>query len=42
MRITFLAHSGFFVELDSMCLLFDYWRGELPPLPEMKNPPPRF
>ena len=34
MRITFLAHSGFFVELDSMCLLFDYWRGDLPPLPE--------
>lgn len=33
MRVTFLAHSGFFVELDSVCLLFDWWRGDLPPLP---------
>ena len=34
MRVTFLAHSGFFVELERVCLLFDYWRGELPPLPD--------
>lgn len=34
MRATFLDHSGFLVELDSVCLLFDWWRGELPPLPD--------
>lgn len=33
MQVTFLAHSGFFVELDTVCLLFDWWKGELPPLP---------
>lgn len=33
MRVTFLDHSGFFIELDSVCLLFDWWRGELPSLP---------
>jgi len=30
MTITYLNHSGFFVELDTVCLLFDYWRGHLP------------
>ena len=34
MRATFLDHSGFLVELDTVCLLFDWWKGELPPLPE--------
>ena len=33
-RVTFLAHSGFLVELDTGCLLFDWWKGELPPLPD--------
>lgn len=33
-RATFLNHSGFLVELDNFCLLFDWWKGELPPLPE--------
>lgn len=32
-RVTYLDHSGFLVELDTVCLLFDWWRGELPPLP---------
>lgn len=32
--VTFLAHSGFLVELPSACLLFDWWKGELPPLPD--------
>lgn len=32
-RVTFLAHSGFLVELDSACLLLDWWKGELPELP---------
>jgi glyoxylase-like metal-dependent hydrolase (beta-lactamase superfamily II) len=34
MRVTFLGHSGFLVELRSVCLLFDWWKGELPPLPD--------
>ena len=34
MRITFLDHSGFLVELPSVVLLFDWWKGELPPLPD--------
>lgn len=32
MQVTFLAHSGFAVELEHVCLLFDWWKGELPPL----------
>lgn len=31
-RVTFLEHSGFFVELESCCLLFDWWKGDLPAL----------
>lgn len=34
MRVTFLAHSGFLVELPSVALLFDWWQGELPALPD--------
>lgn len=34
MRVTFLEHSGFFVELERVCLLFDWWKGALPPLPD--------
>ncbi len=34
MQVTFLAHSGFLVELPSVTLLFDWWKGDLPPLPE--------
>ena len=30
MKVTFLYHSSFFVELESHCLLFDYFRGEIP------------
>ncbi len=30
MKVTFILHSGYFVELDSCCLLFDYWRGDIP------------
>ena len=32
MRAVFLAHSGFLVELPSVTLLFDWWKGELPAL----------
>lgn len=34
MRVIYLDHSGFLVELDTVCLLFDWWKGELPPLPD--------
>ena len=37
MRVTFLDHSGFLAELSSAALLFDWWKGELPPLPDMTN-----
>ena len=33
-RATFLGHSGFLVELDNACLLFDWSEGALPPLPQ--------
>lgn len=36
MRVTFVAHSGFLVELPSVALLFDWWKEELPPLPAGK------
>ena len=33
--ITFLGHSGFFIELRQVCFLFDYWQGPLPsPFPD--------
>lgn len=32
MKVTFLNHSGFWVELPSVTLLFDWWKGELPPV----------
>ena len=34
MRVTFLAHDGFFIELDTLCLLFDWWKEAVPPLPD--------
>ena len=30
-QATFLDHSGFLVELPAATLLFDWWKGELPP-----------
>lgn len=32
MKITFIAHSGFLVEWERFYTLFDWWKGELPPL----------
>lgn len=29
-KVTYLEHSGFFIELDDCCLLFDYYQGEIP------------
>lgn len=37
MRITYLDHSGFYIEGDSHCLLFDYYRGNLPSVPSGKQ-----
>lgn len=32
MKVQFLAHSGFYIELPAVTLLFDWWEGELPAL----------
>ncbi len=37
MKITYLYHSGFLVELNTMYLLFDYYKGELPELDNFKT-----
>lgn len=36
MHITYIHHSAFLAETDSACLLFDYFTGELPPIPAEK------
>ncbi len=36
MTVTFLAHSGFLVEWEHFYTLFDWWKGELPPLDREK------
>ena len=33
-RVTFLGHSGFLVETKTQLLLFDWWTGALPALPD--------
>ena len=30
MKVTFITHSSYFVELEGCCLLFDYYEGEVP------------
>lgn len=37
MKITYIHHSAFLVETESACLLFDYFAGEIPPIPEKKS-----
>lgn len=37
MTVTYIRHSGFLVELARVCLLFDYWQGELPAIPAGKK-----
>ena len=34
MKITYLSHSGYMVEEYDTVLIFDYYRGRLPQLPE--------
>lgn len=36
MKITYLNHSGFSIELEQMVLLFDYYMGKLPDWPKDK------
>lgn len=37
MRVTYIEHSGFFVELEDACFLFDYYRGDLPEMDPAKK-----
>jgi len=37
MTITYIHHSAFLVETESACLLFDWFEGELPSVPEEKH-----
>lgn len=37
MKVTYLSHSGFLVELETMYLLFDYFEGQIPILKETKK-----
>lgn len=30
MKVIYLGHSGFFVEMEDACFLFDYYKGDLP------------
>ena len=32
MRITYIDHSGFLVETGTANFIFDYYKGEIPPL----------
>ena len=34
--LTFLGHSGFFLELPEVSVLMDWWQGDLPPIPAEK------
>ncbi len=37
MTVTYINHSGFFIELETTWMLFDYYNGKIPPLPEGKK-----
>ena len=30
MKVTYIQHSGFAVEMEDKVLIFDYYRGEIP------------
>ena len=36
MKVTYISHSGFAVELPSATLLFDYYKGQIPDFPTDK------
>ena len=37
MRVTYLSHSGFLVEKDDACFLFDYYKGGIPDIDREKQ-----
>lgn len=37
MHVTYIDHSGFFIEGQAVCLLFDYYQGTVPPVPAGKR-----
>ena len=37
MKITFIEHSGFMVEMERTVLLFDYYQGEIPAFDKEKT-----
>ena len=37
MKITYINHSGFLVEVKDCYYIFDYYKGELPPLDKNKE-----
>ena len=37
MKVTYLEHSGFLLELKDRYCIFDYYKGELPPLDKEKE-----
>lgn len=37
MKVTYLDHSGFLLELKDRYFIFDYYKGELPPLDRKKE-----
>lgn len=37
MKVTFIEHSGFCVELEKTVLLFDYYKGKIPDMPKEKE-----
>ena len=37
LKVTYIGHSGFLVELEKVLFLFDYYQGEIPALPEEKR-----
>lgn len=37
MKVTYIEHSGFMAETESVCLLFDYYRGEIPQIETEKD-----
>ena len=36
MKVTFTGHSGFFVEMENMYFLFDYYNGSIPQMDDEK------
>ena len=36
MKISYIYHSGFLVELKTCVLIFDYYKGNIPPIPKGK------